>query len=188
MGNTVGSTYVNFCIFNNSVEDAYILGLWCADGYWWSSSIGLSNMDRILIDKFRSFFAKHFSLERIKFNNNHLFVNSRPLLREFREARKNIINLSAPLIIQAYFAGRFDGDGSISKNLKSDCRIVYSNEKEADIDKTLLGKIGILKTKIYYYKTANTYCLYVSRLEAGRFLEKILPYSVKMQKLTYVTP
>ncbi len=185
MDNTVGSTYANFCI---SKEDAYILGLWCADGYWWSSSVGLSNMDAELIKKFRIFLSRNFPIERIKFNRNHLFVNSRPLLREFREARENISELKKPLIIQAYFAGRFDGDGSISKNLKSDCRIVYSNRKETEIDKMLLNRIGIVKAKIYYYRTAKTFCLYISCFEAKRFLEKILPYSIKMQKLAYVTP
>lgn len=93
MGNTVGSTRANFCNFNSREEDAYILGLWCADSYWWSSSIGLSNADIDLIERFRKFLSSHFSEERIKFNNNHLFVNSRPLLREFVAAKKKLASL-----------------------------------------------------------------------------------------------
>ena len=81
------------------------------------------------------------------------------------------------------FAGRFDGDGSIDKNLRNDCRIVYGRQSEAEIDKKLLGRIGLTKTKIYYYKSANTFCLYISRYEVKKFLESILPHSLKLQKL-----
>ena len=188
MGNTVGSACANFCVFKSSVEDAYILGLWCADGYWWSSSFGLSNMDKDLINKFRIFFNKHFSKQRIKFDGSHIFVNSRPLLREFRAAREKIDKLEKASVIKAYFAGRFDGDGSVSKDLRSDCRIVYSNKKETEIDKLLLEKLKITNVKIYYYRTAKTFCLYISRYEAKKFLEKILPYSVKTQKLAHIAP
>ena len=183
MGNTVGSSSANFCNFLSNEKDAFILGLWCADCYWWSSSIGLSNTDKDLIGIFRKFLRKFFVEERIKFNRNHIFVNSRPLLREFRNAENNLEKLDKPKIINAYFAGRFDGDGSVDKNMRNDCRIVYSNKKEAEIDKFLLSKIGINNTKIYYYKSAKTFCLYISRYEAKNFLDNILTYSIKLQKL-----
>ncbi|MBU4481135.1 hypothetical protein KKH59_02350 [Patescibacteria group bacterium] len=185
MGNTVGSASTNFCNFFSKKEDAYILGLWCADSYWWSSSIGLSNTDPDLIERFRKFLGTHFPKSRIKFNRNHLFVNSRPLLREFRKAKDNLESLKKENIIKAYFAGRFDGDGSIDKNLRSDCRIVYGNKNETEMDKEILKKIGISNVKVYYYKSANTFCLYVSRYEAEKFLDNILPYSVKLQKLVF---
>ena len=185
MGNTVGSANANFCNFFLKEEDAYILGLWCANGYWWSSSIGLSNVDSDLILKFKKFLKRFFPEERIKFNRDHLFVNSRPLLREFISAKKKLENLKNPEIIRAYFAGRFDGDGSIDKNLRNDCRMVYSRKNEVEIDKKLLEKIGIANTKIYYYKSAKTFCLYISRFEADNFLRKILPYSSKLQKLAF---
>jgi len=182
MGNTVGSMNTNFCQFSSSEEDAYILGLWCADGYWWSSSIGLSNTDVDLIKKFEKFLMKHFPESRIKFNRQHLFVNSRPLLREFMMARNNVENLKKIKVIKAYLAGRFDGDGSIDKNLRNDCRIVYGREIEAKIDKKFLERIGINRAKIYYYKTAKTFCLYISHFEAKNFIESILSYSLKLQK------
>lgn len=119
MDNTVGSTSTNFCNFISSKKDAYILGLWCADKYWWSSSIGLSNTDSDLLAIFRKFLRKHFPEDRIKFNDNHLFVNSRPLLREFREAENNLERLKKVGIIKAYFAGRFDGDGSVVLELSA---------------------------------------------------------------------
>jgi len=185
MGNTVGSTSTNFCNFFSSEKDAYILGLWCADNYWWASSIGLSNTDPDLIARFRKFLRIHFSEDRIKFNDNHLFVNSRPLLREFIIAKNSLENFKKVKIIKAYFAGRFDGDGSVDKNLRSDCRIVYGKKNEAKMDKKLLKRIGINKTKIYYYKSARTFCLYVSRYESKKFLNIILPYSLKLQKLVF---
>jgi hypothetical protein len=110
-------------------------------------------------------------------------VNSRPLLREFRKAKKNLENLKEIKIIKAYFAGRFDGDGSIAGDFRSDCRIVYTRRFEAELDKKLLRKIGITKTTIYHYKSAKTFCLYVSRYEAKKFLRMIFPYSLKLQKL-----
>ena len=182
MGNTVGSKETNFCNFEDE-KDAYVLGLWCADGYWWSSSIGLSNVDMNLIDLFRKFFRNIFPEERIKFNRCHLFVNSRPLLREFIRAKENLQSMQDKNAIKAYFAGRFDGDGSIDKNLRNDCRIVYARKSEAEIDKVLLEKIGINNTKIYYYKSAKTFCLYISRFQAKDFLEKISKHSIKLQKL-----
>lgn len=186
MGNTVGSASTNFCNFFSNKEDAYILGLWCADGYWWSSSIGLSNTDPNLFKVFRKFLNRRFPEERIRFNRNHLFVNSRPLLREFIFAREKVDELKNTKVIAAYLAGRFDGDGSVDKNLRNDCRVVYGKKSEAEKDKELLKRVGIANTKVYYYKTAKTFCLYISRYEAKKFLESILPYSVKLQKLVLV--
>ena len=187
MDNTVGSTSTNFCNFFSQEEDAYILGLWCADSYWWASSIGLSNTDPDLIEIFRKFLRKHFPEDRIRFNRNHLFVNSRPLLREFVFAKNNLNKLKDIKTIRAYLAGRFDGDGSIDKNLRNDCRIVYGKKEEAEMDKKFVKKIGVDNTKIYYYRSANTFCLYVSRYQAKQFLENILPYSLKLQKLVLVS-
>jgi len=182
----VGSTSTNFCNFFSSEKDAYILGLWCADSYWWTSSIGLSNTDPDLVEIFRKFLKRFFLGNRIKFNRNHLFVNSRPLLREFISAKNRLDDLKDTKIIRAYLAGRFDGDGSIDKNLRNDCRIVYGRKSEAEKDKEFLKKIDISNVKVYYYKTARTFCLYISRYEVKKFLESISPYSVKLQKLVLV--
>jgi len=186
MGNTVGSTSTNFCNFFSNEKDAYILGLWGADSYWWASSIGLSNTNPDLIEAFRKFLKRFFPEKRIKFSRNHLFVNSRPLLREFRKAKDNLESLKKETIIKSYFAGRFDGDGSIDRNLRNDCRIVYGRKSEAEIDKEILRRIGISKAKIYYYKSAKTFCLYISRYEAKKFLENIMSHSLKLQKLVLV--
>ncbi len=148
--------------------------------------MGLSNTDENLINQFRKFFIQNFDKERIKYNRHHIFVNSRPLLREFVSAKSNLENLKDKDILKAYFAGRFDGDGSISKDFRSDCRIVYSNRKEVEVDQKLIKIIGISKTKIYYYQSAKTFCLYISRFEAENFINQISLYSLKMQKLMFV--
>lgn len=191
MGNTVGSTSANLCNFFSNAKDAYILGLWCADSYWWSSSIGLSNTNEKLIEKFRSFFLeKGFPEDRIRYNRDHLFVNSRPLLREFTAGRKMLGRLKKEEIIRAYLGGRFDGDGCINEDMRKDCRIVYTGKEagraEAEFDRTLLKKLGIVETTIYYYRTSLTFVLYISRFVAEEFVEKILPYSLKLQKLALV--
>ena len=184
----MGSTSANLCNFFEDQKDAYILGLWCADSYWWSSSIGLSNTNRELIEKFRSFLiGKGFPEDRIRYNRDHLFVNSRPLLREFVAGKKMLEKMDKEKTIWPYLAGRFDGDGCIDGDLRKDCRIVYTTAEEANFDRKLLKKLGIRQTTIYYYRTSSTFVLYFSRFIAREFVRKIIPYSLKLQRLALVS-
>ena len=140
-----------------------------------------------MIERFRSFLiGKGFPKDRIRYNRDHLFVNSRPLLREFVAAKKMLEKIKKIGIISAYLAGRFDGDGCVNKDLRKDCRIVYGTKAEAEFDQKLVKKLGVIQTKIYYYRTSSTFCLYVSRYAAKEFLKRILSYSVKLQKLALV--
>lgn len=204
--NTVGSTSELQSLITDT-ESAYILGLWSADGYFWSSSIGITNVDRRLVDRFSRYFARMFPRERIKLRVYYprgkqphgnqkstysmrlarqtayqLYVNSRPLLKLFRGAEHEIITLPLKYIL-AYFAGRFDGDGSIDKNLRSDLRITYSNFREAKADQELLTRLNRFKSRVYHYRGARTYVLYICRESAERFLLGIAPYSVRVQSL-----
>lgn len=214
----MGSSNSNFCNFKTDPQDAYILGLWCADGYHRSSSIGLSNIDVRLIKIFSDFLVKVLSKERLRLRiyhskiitnslvlpiristkkvSNliskkskhvayHVYVNCRPLLREFKKAKNDIKIFEDNDISWAYLAGRFDGDGSVDKNLRNDLRIVYSNLEDANKDYELIKLLGLTKTKIYHYRTSSTYCIYVSRYDSKTFLQGILPYSVKLQKLEF---
>lgn len=194
MDNTVGSSSANFCNFPNSNEDYYILGLWCADGYHWTSSIGLSSIDLALIQRFREFLLKLFLKDRIKLDQYNtgkrkyvgykLYVNCRPLLRIFKSFKDSFERkLSNANAIKAYMAGRFDGDGCISKDLKRDCRISYGNYQDAKLDYNLLDKIGITNSKLYKYRTSNTFVIYISTKDVNTFLNSIFKYSVKLQKL-----
>lgn len=190
-------------------EDAYIIGLWCADGYHRTSSFGLSNINLNLIQRFVKYLLRNFPKDRLRLRvyipvhhsgalpsnlgkicnkisylkvrkarhiSYHIYVNSRPLLRRFREFKINLEKICNDKIIP-YFAGRFDGDGSIGRDFRRDMRIVYSNIDEATRDKNLLSKVRDYKTRIYYYKNARTYCLYVSRYDAKSFLQDIRPFS-----------
>lgn len=194
MDNTVGSSSISFCNFPKSTEDYYILGLWCADGYHWTSSIGLTSVDLVLIQKFRNFISRLFPKERIKLDQYKtgkrkyvgykLYVNCRPLLRIFKEFKDNserkLNNVEA---IGAYMAGRFDGDGCISKNLKKDCRISYGNYQDAKLDYDLLPSMEVMNSKLYKYRTSNTFVIYISTKDVDKFKEHISKYSVKLQKL-----
>ena len=196
MGNTVGSANTDFWNLKTK-DDAYIVGLWCADGYHRTSSIGLSNTDTDLIEKFREFFLKFFPAQRVKLRTYdpdtfkrrtkayHLYVNSRPLLRMFREFKTNTEKFISKDLIVPYIAGRFDGDGSVAKDFYRDCRIVYGGLEEARSDFALMHSLGFQKMKIYHYRSAKTFCLYFSRLETHKFLSLIYPYSVRLQKSVF---
>ncbi len=195
MGNTVGSANSDFWNLKTK-DDAYIVGLWCADGYHRTSSIGLSNTDIDLVEKFKEFFMKlkFLTAERLKlriYNPDkfkrrtrayHLYVNSRPLLRKFKEFKNDAKKYIDKNLILPYIAGRFDGDGSVGKDFYRDCRIVYGDEKEAESDLELMKLSGFQKMKIYNYRRAKTFCLYFSRLETNKFLSLIYPYSTRLQK------
>lgn len=209
----MGNPSTNFCNFYTDHKFAYALGLWCADGYHRSSSIGLSNINPGLIEKFRLFLAGLFPSERLRLriykpeknmvktlsfgirkisilSNKkakhaayHVYVNSRPLLREFQEAKQNQKSFADNQIGWAYVAGRFDGDGTIGKDLKRDLRISYTTLDDAQKDYVLLGNLGLKNTKVYRYDSSRTFVIYVSRLESSIFVENCLPYSSRLQKL-----
>lgn len=206
MGNTVGSSSELHSLVTDS-ENAYILGLWCADGHHWTSSIGLTNVDKRLADRFVRYLEKLFPRERIKWQIYYPpgqkpsgvdlpmqplskakqvayrpYVNSRPLLRLFQKAESQVSDIPKKYIL-AYFAGRYDGDGSVDKDLRSDLRIAYSNRAEAKVDQTLLKRLKRYKARVYHYRSAKTYVLYVSRYDANRFLRDIAPYSVLVKAL-----
>ncbi len=194
MGNTVGSANSDFCNLKLDKETAYIIGLWYADGYHRTSSIGLSNTNLDLVEKFSEFLLGLFPKERLKLRvykpDNlkrrtkayHLYVNCRPLLRRFREFKLNVLGFIDKDLILPYMAGRFDGDGCVAKDFHSDCRIVYGSSKEVINDLKLMKLMGFQRMKIYNYRSAKTFCLYFSRLETNKFLSLIYPYSIRLQK------
>lgn len=115
MGNTVGSKFIF-----QTAEDFYILGLWLADGYWRSSSVGLTSVDSHLIDRFAKFLLKmapsHSLKKRIypvkegikrKQEAVQVYINNRPLTRLFMSTKTG--DLQVPYqYIAAYLAGRID--------------------------------------------------------------------------------
>ena len=117
----------------------------------------------------------------------HLYVNSRPLVRKFRNFKKNAPKFIREELAVPYLAGRFDGDGSVAKDFYRDCRIVYGGLVEAENDRYLLEQLGFERSKIYHYRTAKTFCLYISRLETERFLSLIYSYSTRLQKSVFAS-
>lgn len=214
MGNTVGNSSANFCDFYSSKAHAYVLGLWCADGYHRTSSIGLSNINPELIVKFLDYLKTAFTNDRLRLKvyvSNatpknfldfgvqkvsilysrkakhvayHIYVNSRSLLREFKQAKySSLKEFQSKEAAWAYIAGRFDGDGTIGKDLKRDLRISYTTQPEAEQDKIILWSLGLLGTRVYYYRTSSTYVLYVPRSESGEFIKGCIKDSIRLQKL-----
>jgi hypothetical protein len=190
----------------SDVEHAYALGLWCADGYWWSSSIGISNINPELVLRFSGFLSRCLSSDRLrlriyqvdgsesdprvleltsrisirpackmKHTAYHLYVNSRPLVRHFLSLEENLQQMPDEYV-GAYFAGRFDGDGSWGETP----RIAYSSRDEAQQDTRLLGRVRIEPVSVYEYKKANEFCIYFHKSTWTRFRDLIEPYSWKI--------
>lgn len=185
----------------------YYLGLICADGYMRTSSIGITNCDIKIVSKFVAWLSEFFSKDRIKIRvylgenkPNHellskvgkvvflksgkrrrtayqVYVNCRPLVREFIRSKQNVHLLENSQIFE-YMAGRFDGDGCFGM-----VRIVYSNKNEAIIDSELLWRVGI-SNSVYLYSSANTWCIYVRKQSVESFLNSIKPFSVRVGQHT----
>jgi len=218
LDNTVGNWNVHF--WEKYKDDCYAFGLWCADGYHRSSSIGITNIDIRLVEKFREFLLKEFPEQRLRLRMYHpqgikpelsefqhlstdivsypmrksaqvamqLYVNSRPLLRLIQMSRKNVGLMDDREQIAAYFAGRFDGDGSVSADGKTYCRIAYSTEAEARTDQGLLAKIGCEKTSVYHYRRAQEYVLYISKNIAQSFVGLISRYATTTPEMHVPVP
>lgn len=184
MGNTVGSKF-----FFKTAEDFYILGLWLADGYWRSSSIGLTSVNPILISKFTKFLQKvapsHTIKERIyevkagekrKQKAIQVYVNNRPLTRLFMATKTEILQIPHRYLL-AYLAGRIDGDGHIDTKHRSGIRIAYSSREDAARDQLLFGETNV---SLYQYKAAKTFVLYLKRSYRDRISKEIKEFSVKL--------
>lgn len=216
--NTVGNWNVHF--WEKYPDDCYAFGLWCADGYHRSSSIGITNVDVRLVERFKEFLLKEFPESRLRLRVYHphglkpdaklfrhlsanfvsypmrksahialqLYLNSRPLLRLMQMSRKNVGLMSERQQVAAYFAGRFDGDGSVNADAKTYCRIAYSSREEAEIDQNLLTKIGISISSVYHYRHAQEYCLYISKNIAQSFIGLISRYAITTPEMHVPTP
>jgi len=197
-----------------SNDEAYILGLWCADGYHRTSSVGLSNINPELIRRFSEFLRSQYPPHRLRLriyipdgavvDDGLLGSIAKTKCCKVRKARRTAYHIyvnSRPLLrsfikarnerlqmkrdfILPYIAGRFDGDGSVNSNLKKDFRIVYRNYEDAESDSRLLRRIHPYRISIYRYKKARTYCVYVSQKDAPKLAKELLPYSANLQAMT----
>ncbi|MGZ4212431.1 MAG: hypothetical protein ACXVQV_04285 [Actinomycetota bacterium] len=196
--------------FVRDTTDAYALGLWCADSYWWSSSIGLSNVEPELVIRFGRYLGSILSPERVrvrvyqvegqapdervldlarsrisirpsfkmKRTAYHVYVNSRPLVRSFFDARRSVADMPEPMVAP-YLAGRFDGDGAFGTPRVPGIRIAYTTHEEASVDQLLLSRIGVEKTSLLHYARVNEWCVYIKKPDVSLFEERIERYSWK---------
>ncbi len=184
MGNTVGSKF-----FFNTAEDFYILGLWLADGYWRSSSIGLTSVNQKLIDRFTLFLnrvAPSYSVKQRIYhvtNDNkrkqkayQIYINSRSLTRLFMSTKTGALHVPIKFL-PAYLAGRIDGDGHVDTKHRSGIRIAYSSNEDAKRDQIMFGMTNV---SLYHYWVAGTFVLYLKRIYRKRILKEISKYSVKL--------
>lgn len=184
MGNTVGSKS-----FFKTAEDFYILGLWLADGYWRSSSIGLTSVNLSLIDRFTNFLKKAVPnrpikkrIYEVREGNKRkqtaiqVYINNRSLTRLFMETKTEELHIPR-LYLPAYLAGRIDGDGCVDTKHRSGIRIAYSSKEDALRDQLLFGKTNV---SLYQYRSAGTYVLYLKKHYRDKICQKIKNFSVKL--------
>lgn len=184
MGNTVGSKF-SF----KTAEDFYILGLWLADGYWRSSSIGLTSVNPKLINRFVKFFLRvspdHLIKKRIyevkkedkrRQKAFQVYVNNRPLTRLFMSTKTGVLNIPSRYLT-AYLAGRIDGDGHVDTKHRSGIRIAYSSFNDASRDQKMFG---VANMSLYHYKAANTFVLYLKKHYRDNILNKTKISSIKL--------
>lgn len=184
MGNTVGSR-----VWPKTAEDFYILGLWLADGYWWSSSIGLSSIDLRLIGKFESFLRDNFpdcsikhkiyqpdGRQKRKHIAHQLYINNRAFVRSLLPFKVKSFTIPDKFL-PAYLAGRIDGDGSIDKGSRLRVRIAYGNQADAERDGVFFGKANV---SLYHYESAGTWVLYLRKNFWNKVLPQVQKYSVKL--------
>jgi len=184
-GNTVGS---KVCL--KSAEDFYILGLWLADGYWWSSSFGLSSSDPKLIERFGRFLKKIapncplkrriyevYKNQKRKKRAEHIYINNRAITGQFFLYKQKKNFLIPNIFLPAYLAGRIDGDGSIDRKYRSGIRIAYGDRKDAEHDRLIFGKQNV---SVYFYKTARTWVIYLRKHFRDKIINKVEKYSFKL--------
>lgn len=177
-----------------SAKDYYFLGLWLADGYWRSSSIGLSSTNKTYLIEFEGFLKKiapgYDIKERIykpkkgekrSLIAKHIYVNSRKLTRFFMSF-KSKLSLDIPFgYLPAYFAGRIDGDGHFDRKYRTGIRISYSDEKDARRDLELLFRLNNRPASLYFYSTAKTWVIYFRKKFFNEFFPRLYKYSHKLK-------
>ena len=184
MGNTVGSKF-----FFDTAEDFYILGLWLADGYWRTGSIGLTSVNTKLIEKFANFFlrvAPNYPLKKRIYKVEEgvkrkqeavqIYINNSSLTRIFMSTKTGVLQIPDRYLL-AYLAGRIDGDGSVDTKYRSGIRIAYSSREDALRDQILFGEINV---SLYQYQAARTFVLYLKKNFRDRISKEIKKYSLKL--------
>lgn len=159
-----------------SENDAYILGLFRADGYTWTGTFGITNRNQKILEKAAKILSK-FGQNKWRNDEKGFFrvcITSRPRKREFLKAMENTEKslIDNKLMIASYFAGKYDGDGSYWKKTRLRFKITYGKPENIEFDQKLLLSVGI-SSKIRKYKNANAFDLEISSGDALAFFDLI---------------
>ncbi len=167
----------------------YILGLWCADrGSTAKGVVAIRNKREELLRPLREFGKKKGLRVKERTVNGYsktkeVYICNSALRELFEKMRKNKIKmLDSRTKILAYFAGLFDGDGTIIKDRAKirKVRIYYSKHeiKDSLVDAELLKNLGI-HTRVWKYRNMSITEIY----NRYRFLKMIKPFIKHKEKL-----
>lgn len=160
-----------------------------ADGYWRSSSIGLTSISSELIARFSLFLQKVSSNSEIKMRTytsgkrTHpafcVYINNRKMTRLFTSLKKGKLYIPTSKLIP-YLSGRIDGDGHYDLKHRSGIRIAYGNQFDADRDLQLILKFEGNSASLYEYKRARTWVIYLRKIFLQKYLSSLRLYSIKL--------
>ncbi len=188
-------------------DEAYALGLWCADSYWWSSSIGISNVEPELVIRFARYLEGILGPDRLRIRIYEVpgdFPDERilglterisirpPSKKTKRTAYHAYVNSRA--LVRQFFAARerlkeipphligpyLAGRFDGDGNLGNTPRIAYTTQREAEIDAELLAAAGVRHTSVLHYRSVNEFCVYIYRSNYEIFKQLISHHSWKV--------
>ena len=140
----------------NKILNAYLLGLFRADGYTWTGTFGVTNRNSKILRKAANILSNFGEIKWKKDEKGLLrvYVSSRPRKRNFDKimelTEKSLTNNKT--MISSYFAGKYDGDGSYWKT-RLKFKITYGNSKNIILTKNFYSllvfqvKSEIIKTE-----------------------------------------
>ena len=183
--NTEGSTAFSLKIS----ADYYSLGLWLADGYWRTGSVGLTSISQELIKRFSNFLMRVRPDRQLKYQiystgkRKHtaicVYVNDSLLTNSLMSFKKKSLTIPRRFL-PAYFAGRVDGDGHWDQKHRTGLRIAYGSEFDARRDLNLLLEYDDNPASLYEYTRAGTWVIYFRKVFLRKILPKLRAYSVKL--------
>jgi intein-encoded DNA endonuclease-like protein len=190
-----------------TADQAYVLGLWCADSYWWSSSIGISNVEPELVVRFAAYLRGLLDPERLRIRVYEVKgdppdtrvlalttkISIRPAGKARRTAYHAYVNSRAlvrrfqaqkarleEVIPEAFIGPYFAGRFDGDGSWGSRPRVAYTTREEAEVDARMLARAKVHRTSVLTYRDAGTVCVYIHRSELDRFRHLIEPWSWKM--------
>ncbi len=165
-----------------NIETCWIAGLWAADkGNFAKGVVAINNKNIDILENFREMSLRNFDIEISKFRqrkiqgygtSNEVYFTRLPARRFIENLVENRERLSRMEIL-AFLAGRFDGDGTVSKTGSSLC-IYYGNKEKGELkkDERMIKGLGFRTSS---YKCGNS-AMRLHILRPRFFAHDILPF------------